>query len=658
MTNPIMWYDPDMAEDNLLLAQANIQVLIDAAVLAAQPTFDNGENYDQGDIVYSGGLYYYAKVNINLGGGLPVSNSDWVQCKNWGGYNTTVSANGTTTLTTYSETIQRLTGSSDQIFKLPVVSTLPALGIPFIFINDSTGTATIQSSGSNTVLTLLAGERCTVNCVSLTGTTAASWTYTFIGTALTAQNLGDLIQGLTQKATPIDADRFSYWDSVADIAKYALGSDIKAWLKTYNDTLYDNIKSYQTIATAAGTTTLTVSSPSETFFTGSTTQNCDMPVCSTLYTGWQRRIVNNSTGLVTIRSSGGNTILVLAPSTSVDMICILASGTSAASWQYIYKGFNVASGKVVTINNSITINGTDGTTHTMPGTSSSLARTDAAQTFNGTQTLANYMLLGENSGILEAQTLSADGKFSISRGLIGTLGETLSVGHLVYYKESDGRFWKADSDSESTSGPVLLAIVCVAGNAGDDVQLMLQGRIRADSLFPTLTRGAPVYIGSTSGAIQVAAPTSGFIRVIGYGDTADSLNFCPEANYYEKGTFTVGVSFGGGTTGITYGTRQSNYIKDSDKINCISYCAMTNKGSSTGAAKISGIPFASNASVYSPVTVWFSALTYSGTYECYLAPSDTNIIVQQVTEAGTNSNLTDANFSNTTEFMLNLTYLK
>ena len=218
--NPIMHYDEDMADDNLLLAQASIQLLIDAAVLEAQPVWNNTTDYVVGvnDIVYYLGIYYKAKVNINSGGGTPLVNSNWVQIRNWGGYSTTVSAGGTTTLTVYSERIQRLTGSSNQTFVLPVVSTLPALGYPFVFINDSTGTATIESSGANTVLTLLAGERCEVHAVALTGTSAAVWTDTIIGQSLTAQELGDLIQGLTQKATPIDADRFGYWDSVADIA--------------------------------------------------------------------------------------------------------------------------------------------------------------------------------------------------------------------------------------------------------------------------------------------------------------------------------------------------------------------------------------------------------------------------------------------------------
>ncbi len=55
---------------------------------------------------------------------------------------------------------------------------------------------------------------------------------------VSAQTIGDLIEGSTNKATPVDADRFGFWDSVADILKYATWANIKATLKTYFDTLY------------------------------------------------------------------------------------------------------------------------------------------------------------------------------------------------------------------------------------------------------------------------------------------------------------------------------------------------------------------------------------------------------------------------------------
>lgn len=92
------------------------------------------------------------------------------------------------------------------------------------------------------------------------------------------------------------------------------------------------IAGYATTATAAGTTTLTVDSVYQQFFTGTTTQTVTLPVTSTLVLGQAFLIVNNSTGAVTVNSSGSNAVTVLAGGSSAIVTCILTSGTSAASW--------------------------------------------------------------------------------------------------------------------------------------------------------------------------------------------------------------------------------------------------------------------------------------------------------------------------------------
>jgi len=99
----------------------------------------------------------------------------------------------------------------------------------------------------------------------------------------------------------------------------------------------NNIRpAYTTIATAAGTTVLTVTSTQQQFFTGATTQTVTLPVASTLALGYQFRVVNNSSGSVTVQSSGSNSVQVMVGATSAIYTCILTSGTSAASWSVAY----------------------------------------------------------------------------------------------------------------------------------------------------------------------------------------------------------------------------------------------------------------------------------------------------------------------------------
>lgn len=94
------------------------------------------------------------------------------------------------------------------------------------------------------------------------------------------------------------------------------------------------LDAYTTTATAAGTTTLTVSSNYQQYFTGTTTQTVTMPVASTLVLGQSFRIVNSSTGIVTVQSSGANTVIAMPTLTECIITCILTSGTDAASWHY------------------------------------------------------------------------------------------------------------------------------------------------------------------------------------------------------------------------------------------------------------------------------------------------------------------------------------
>jgi hypothetical protein len=101
----------------------------------------------------------------------------------------------------------------------------------------------------------------------------------------------------------------------------------------------DNIKlGYTTTATAAGTTTLTVTSTNQQFFTGSTTQTVVLPVTSTLALGLSYLIVNNSTDVITVQSSGANTITSIPSGATVKCTCILITGTTAASWSFAFEG--------------------------------------------------------------------------------------------------------------------------------------------------------------------------------------------------------------------------------------------------------------------------------------------------------------------------------
>lgn len=119
-----------------------------------------------------------------------------------------------------------------------------------------------------------------------------------------------------------------------------------------NATVNNILLGYATTATAAGTTTLTVSSAQMQYFTGTTTQTVQLPAVSTLVLGQTFTIVNNSTGVVTVNSSGGNAIATLPASSTTVVTVVAITGTTAASWNSGYNAFSQNSTSLFTLKNA------------------------------------------------------------------------------------------------------------------------------------------------------------------------------------------------------------------------------------------------------------------------------------------------------------------
>lgn len=94
----------------------------------------------------------------------------------------------------------------------------------------------------------------------------------------------------------------------------------------------------------------------------------------------------------------------------------------------------ILNGKTLTANNTLTLAGTDSTVMTFPSTSATIARTDAANTFTGTQTVGALVATTVNGNTFTAGTYTLTGAagktltFSNTLTLAGTDGSTLNVG--------------------------------------------------------------------------------------------------------------------------------------------------------------------------------------------------------------------------------------
>jgi len=158
-----------------------------------------------------------------------------------------------------------------------------------------------------------------------------------------------VVQADVTKRETLDqvATLFGFTDGILDVPHGGTGlsaaghipvaSTFSAWDSSRNFSANNFIPNYSETVTSAGTRTLTVSSSYYQYFTGSTTHTVVMPVTSTFPdVGFSFFIVNNSSGVVTVNSSGGNLIQAMAASTVLLITCISLSGTTAASWNATY----------------------------------------------------------------------------------------------------------------------------------------------------------------------------------------------------------------------------------------------------------------------------------------------------------------------------------
>jgi len=188
-----------------------------------------------------------------------------------------------------------------------------------------------------------------------------------------------------------------------------------------------SLMGYTSTATAAGTTTLTASSSYYQQFTGSTTQTVVLPVVSTLALGWTFHIVNNSTGLVTVQSSGANQVIIVPANTTAMVTCISISGTTAASWESGITDFSTytGSGDVVLSTAPVMTKGV----LVAPQERTTISATAATSTVNfdaATQGVLYYTTNASGNW-----TLNVRGDSSTSLNSLLTTGDSITIVFLV-----------------------------------------------------------------------------------------------------------------------------------------------------------------------------------------------------------------------------------
>jgi hypothetical protein len=190
--------------------------------------------------------------------------------------------------------------------------------------------------------------------------------------------------------------------------------------------------------------------------------------------------------------------------------------------------------------------------------------------------------------------------------------------------------------------------LAVRGEAG----LVLSGQGNAADVVIT-SSGATFSAGV--GISNATAPASG----IEFPATQVASASANNLDDYEEGTWTPSISFGGASVGVTLNAANAaSYTKIGRQVTVNGYLILTNKGSSVGTARITGLPFtvANTNGTYSAATLRFSDITFTNQFQGFANINTTVVEFEQTTNLGITTNITNVNFANNSQVIFTLTY--
>ena len=182
-------------------------------------------------------------------------------------------------------------------------------------------------------------------------------------------------------------------------------------------------------------------------------------------------------------TNGGATLWIVAPGACLSLK-LLTKSVAAGTWDVDYLGDIVATGKSLTVSNSLILAGTDGTTVTFPGSSTKVPQASQTITFSGPTASRTVTLPDANTTVPTAtQPLTFSGP---------TAGRTITL--------PDASFTAARTDAANT----------FTGTQTFSSAPVING---TTSTFTASGAGQLLGTSSSSAAAFVAAPTAGLMNL-------------------------------------------------------------------------------------------------------------------------------------------------
>lgn len=342
------------------------------------------------------------------------------------------------------------------------------------------------------------------------GSITGDWTVSSSGVVTIGTAVVTLAKMANLAANSVIANTSGSSATPAAVALSSSGAASSVTMTDANGNLWCNnlFEGWATTVTSGTLVTLTISSAQIQQFTGSTAQTVKLPTTSVV-AGQTWVIISASSAAVTIEASGGGTIAVLAGVSSgtiwAEFTANSSAPTSAGGWDYCYMGSEVASGKLLTVNNTLTFAGTDGTTLTFPSA--------------GGNVLTSSTGVAEVTGTPSSTTyLRGDGSWATPSGSGGSTTPTANTGAEwdSNLNLSANNVFEGYSDTITSGGTTTLAVT------DDPVQVFTGASVQTVKLPSTSVPAGAQYmiINQAAAAVTVESSSGATILVMASNTSA------------------------------------------------------------------------------------------------------------------------------------------
>ena len=321
---------------------------------------------------------------------------------------------------------------------------------------------------------------------------------------------------------------------------------------------------------------------------------------------------------------------------------------------------SLTSGRVVYAGTSGNLTGAstfvfDGSNLFVGGSSGTSRLAVANSTNDGTYNIKQYGVFGTATTYLDSDASnlwgSGLGELQIQNGT-ATRPAMLSLGGSVNTDEGMGviNFFRSGNDDSFRARVQIAGVVGSTGTAGRhggylEIRIAADGQSDPATNFRLNPSGTVILKGGTTSADGTG---------ITFPATQSASSDANTLDDYEEGTWTPEMSFGNDTTGITYSVQVGTYEKIGRQVTLRCMVTLTNNGSGSGIAKLSGFPFTIPSASNPPasISIW-TDITLSGTYFVSAIPQASSTFAYfRMSDAY----MTETNFTNTANFTFMTSY--